>query len=65
MLAFLRGMLDCENDDFASFFVQPVISQIRVPPRHQLAYALDLLWSPKPRKANEILKRFKDRSTHA
>src|SRR5438105_9262134 len=65
MFAFAGRMLDGEDDNFLGLVVSGVIDQIWVPPRHQLAHALDLLWSSNMRKQNQTLERFKNRGPHA
>jgi hypothetical protein len=56
MLAVPSGMLDRENDDLIGLFVERVIDQIGLLPRHQLADTLDPLLPPEARKADEVLE---------
>ena len=65
MLALTRWMLDGEDDNFLGLVVNDVIDQIWIPPRHQLAHALDLLLPPDMRKQNQTLERFKNRRPYA
>ena len=61
MFALAGWMLDGEDDNFLNLVVNSVIDQIRIPPRHQLTYGLDLLLPSDMRKQNQTLKRLQNR----
>jgi hypothetical protein len=65
MFALAGWMLDGEDDNFLGLVVSSVIDQIRIPPRHQLAHARDLLLPSDMRKQSQTLQRFKNRGPHA
>jgi hypothetical protein len=50
MLSLPRGMLDGEDDDFLTRFIDGVVNEIRILSGDQLTYALYGLCSADPRK---------------
>jgi len=65
MLALTCRVLNGDDDNFFGCFIDRVIYEIAIAPRHQLADAFDLLPSSDLRKQNKVLKRFKYGGAHA
>jgi hypothetical protein len=65
MFVLAGRMLNGEDDNFRGPVVNSVIDQIWIPPRQQLAHALDLLLPSDMRKQSQTLQRFKNRGPHA
>jgi hypothetical protein len=56
MLAFACRMLNGDNDNFFGRFVDRVMDEIRIVPRHQLANVFDLLQPSDLRKQNKVFE---------
>src|ERR1700675_422594 len=64
MLPLARGVLDGEDDDFLRRLINPVIDQIGIFPRDQLAHSFNGLRSADLRKQDQILQRLKNGRAH-